>query len=327
MLTTPVLRCLHQQKDSEIHFLTKKNFQGILLPNPYIHQVHLLGADFSEMLAALRKEKFDQIIDLHQNLRSWRVRMALRAPSVGFDKINWQKWLMVKFKWNRLPTIHIVHRYLAALQPKGVSYDGAGLDYFIPPDQELDPAVLADQYFSHQENPRNLMAEGKYVALVIGAAHATKRLPISKIIAICKALQFPILLLGGPGDQETGKEIENKGGNHIKNTAGSYSLHQSASLVRQAALVITHDTGLMHIAAAFQKPIISIWGNTIPEFGMYPFYRDGMERNQSQEVKELSCRPCSKIGFSECPKGHFKCMEQIDVSIIVVQAHEKLLNP
>jgi ADP-heptose:LPS heptosyltransferase len=97
----------------------------------------------------------------------------------------------------------------------------------------------------------------------------------------------------------------------VHNTCGDYTIHQSASIVRQSALVITNDTGLMHIAAALKKKVISIWGNTIPEFGMYPYYGAHPSSGLILEVTDLPCRPCSKIGYEECPKGHFKCMKGI----------------
>ena len=101
------------------------------------------------------------------------------------------------------------------------------------------------------------------------------------------------------------------------NACGELKLHESASVVRQAEKVISHDTGMMHIAAAFGKKIISIWGNTIPEFGMYPYYSNGENNNITIEVDGLSCRPCSKIGYEKCPKGHFKCMNQINFDKVI----------
>jgi ADP-heptose:LPS heptosyltransferase len=68
----------------------------------------------------------------------------------------------------------------------------------------------------------------------------------------------------------------------------------------------------MHIAAALKKPVVSVWGNTVPAFGMTP-YMPGRESNSViLEVNDLRCRPCSKIGFDKCPKGHFQCMRGID---------------
>ena len=154
------------------------------------------------------------------------------------------------------------------------------------------------------------------MAFAIGAQHFTKRLPTARIIELCERLQQPVILLGGKEDAATGEEIvsyfQNRTPNNeqqtiVYNACGKYNLNGSASLVRQAEKVVSHDTGLMHIAAAFQKDIISIWGNTIPEFGMYPF----RTKYKVLEVHGLSCRPCSKIGYSKCPKGHFKCMWDI----------------
>jgi ADP-heptose:LPS heptosyltransferase len=298
VLTTPVVRCLKQQMPAaEIHYLTKKNFQGIITTNPYVDKVWAMERHLKEVLLDLQNQNFDYIIDLHGNLRTAQVKWNIGAKSLTFDKINFQKWLMVQLKINHLPKRHIVERYLDTVASLGVTNDGVGLDYFIPPKDEV---AVGDF--------------GNYIALVIGAAHSTKRLPKEKIIALCQKIQQPILLLGGKDELETGREIAQKAGQHVINTCGQYNLNQSASIVRQAELVITHDTGLMHIAAAFQKKIISIWGNTIPEFGMYPYYKkENLVSNTNIEVKNLGCRPCSKIGFDQCPKGHFDCMNKIDL--------------
>lgn len=321
VLTTPVVRSLKQQLGAEVHFLTKKSFRGILDANPYVDKVYAIQSKTSEIIGELKAEKYDWVIDLHHNLRSLQVKWLLRSKSRSFDKINFQKWLMVRFKWNALPRVHIVQRYMDTLKKLGVQYDGQGLDYFIPETQEVAlREVAAGQSFSREWY--DLLQKGQYIALVIGAAHATKRLPVHKLIEVCKHITQPVLLLGGPDDRAVGEQIVQTAGAHVYNTCGQYSLHQSASLVRQAQQVITHDTGLMHIAAALHKPIVSVWGNTIPEFGMTPFYPDGEDQNSSVEVKKLPCRPCSKIGFDVCPKGHFNCMEQIEVEEIVKKVEE-----
>jgi ADP-heptose:LPS heptosyltransferase len=314
VLTTPVIRCLKQQLGAELHYLSKRSFESILAPNPYLDEIHLIDREISEALPRLKAESFDYIIDLHNNLRSRRVRMALGKKTFTFDKINLQKWLIVNFKINRLPEVHIVDRYLAAVQGLGVGNDGRGLDYFVPPQEEVS---LSDFFAEHQR------LETSYIAFVIGAAHQTKRLPVAKIISICRRISQPVLLIGGPGEREEGERIAAAAGRHVINTCGEMSLNASASLVRQASAVISHDTGFMHIAAAFRKPVISIWGNTIPEFGMFPYYPEGMDRNTTVEVQDLACRPCSKIGFQRCPRGHFKCMQDIDERKILGAIHLK----
>jgi len=306
VLTTPVVRCLKKQTGVEVHYLTKQAFQAVLAANPYIDKVWTFRKEVTEVLPQLRAERFDLVIDLHRNLRSLRVRLALwRVRSYAFNKLNFEKWLMVNWKINRLPNRHVVDRYLDTVRPLNVLNDGAGLDYFIPAEDEVDAVAFLKARLPDGLSPL------PYIAFVTGAAHATKRLPEAKIIAVCRLLQHPVLLLGGPDEAESGARIASAAGSHVVNACGTLKLNQSASMVRQAAKVISHDTGLMHIAAALGKDLVSIWGNTIPAFGMIPYYPVGVNRNTSVEVLGLPCRPCSKIGFSECPKGHFRCMQEI----------------
>jgi heptosyltransferase-2 len=306
VLTTPVIRALKKQvKEAEVHFLTKKNFAGILQTNPYIDKVHLLGDHLSETIGHLKKEGFDYIIDLHHNLRTLRVKAGLRVKSFSFDKLNIEKWAMTALKVNRLPNVHIVDRYLATLKDFGVTNDGMGLDYFIP---EKDRVAVSSLPTTHQNG---------FIGLVIGAALATKQLPLKKLHELCEKLApYPVIILGGPPEKEVGENLASAWPN-VMNACGKMNLNQSADLIRQSRVVITHDTGLMHIAAALHKPILSIWGNTIPEFGMGPYFPTGIfVPNKIFEVKPLNCRPCSKIGFKKCPQGHFKCMIAQETAMI-----------
>ena len=318
VLTSPVIRCLKKQTGTEIHYLTKKNFEKILISNPYVDKVFSIEKEISEVITDLKSMNYDYVIDLHKNLRSLHVKKALGVKSFSFNKLNIEKWLMVNLKINRLPNTHIVDRNLETVASLGVENDGAGLDYFIPKEDEIDLHEISTKF-------NFPIAESKYIAFVIGAAHATKRLPVEKIIDICNGLKLPVILIGGKENFENGDIILTKSTGYVLNLCSKLNLNQSASIVKQAQVVITHDTGLMHIAAAFRKKIISIWGNTIPEFGMYPYYPTALKeevfKNNIVEVKGLSCRPCSKIGYNKCPKGHFKCMQMIDTEGIIMLAN------
>jgi ADP-heptose:LPS heptosyltransferase len=326
VLTTPVIRCLKKQiVTAEVHYLTKSSFLPILSANPYIDTLHGLTDDLASVIATLQQEDFDYVIDLHHNLRSLKVKKALGKKSFSFNKLNIEKWWYTNFKWNRMPDRHIVDRYLDTVSSFGVRNDGAGLDYFIPPKDQVKETDIPT---SHQAG---------YVGLVIGAARATKKLPLHKLKEICTGARHPLILLGGSEDAEIAEQLAALDPIKIYNACGKFNLNESADLVRQAKLVVTHDTGLMHIAAAFKRPILSVWGNTVPEFGMYPYYgknyldnfrpgkTTGLSGNlpfEMLEVKGLSCRPCSKIGYDKCPKGHFKCMELQPVERIVA-----IINP
>src|SRR6187402_803655 len=134
VLTTPVIRCLKQQvPGAEVHFLTKENYRGIISSNPYVDKVQLLGSSWDLMIHQLQQEDYDYIIDLHHNLRTLRIKKALkRGQHFSFNKLNIQKWLLTAFKINRLPAVHIVDRYLYTLKNFNVVNDGKGLDYFFP---------------------------------------------------------------------------------------------------------------------------------------------------------------------------------------------------
>lgn len=303
VLTTPVVRVLKLQKpESEIHFLTKASFESLLAQNPYVDKVHVLRKEeaLKDLIKQLKAERFDYVIDLHHNLRTLKIKKALGVEAFSFNKLNIEKWFMVNLKLNFLPKVHIVDRYLATLSKFNIKNDNAGLDFFMGdevPAIALPPA---------------------YIAIAIGANHATKKLPISKWIEICKQLPLPFVLLGGKSETDEAQEIISKSERRDSlNLVNQLSLSGSAYVTQKAKLLITHDTGLMHIGAALKVPILSIWGNTIPEFGMYPYYGDEKIPHIMQEVKNLSCRPCSKIGYDTCPKGHFKCMEQQSVEGIL----------
>jgi ADP-heptose:LPS heptosyltransferase len=309
VLTTPVVRCLKKQLSAEVHFLTKKSYYSIVSDNPNIDKVHLYGSDRAKMINKLRQENYDLIIDLHNNLRTFIIKKQLGRKAYSFNKLNIEKWLLVNSKIDKLPDVHIVDRYMDTCKALGVSNDNEGLDYFIPEKDEVDISTLPSAF-----------ANG-YVAWVIGAKESTKQFPNEKIIHVLLSTKMPVILLGGKEDKANGKSISMGLVNrpNIYNATGLYHLSQSASIVRQAKLVITNDTGLMHIAAAFRKKIISIWGNTVPQFGMYPYYGSHYASNKIFEVPDLSCRPCSKIGYDACPKGHFKCMKNISEPGLIME--------
>jgi ADP-heptose:LPS heptosyltransferase len=314
VLTTPVIRAIKLQlPDVEVHFATKKAYANILENNPYVDKVHQLEDSLSDLVTSLKAEKFDYIVDLHNNLRTKIIKLRLNVASKSFDKLNWEKWLIVNMKVNKLPNQHIVDRYMEAASELGVKKDQFGLDYFIPEKDEVEKEWLPE---THQK---------EYVAYVIGAQHETKKLPFKRMVELCDKISKPIILIGGPDDAEMGEKVEKffeqtdssaayeeklaELGKKAKvfNACGKFNLNQSASLVKNATYVFTHDTGLMHIAAAYKKNIFCIWGNTIPMFGMYPYET----KFTILENNKVNCRPCSKIGYQKCPKGHFDCMNKI----------------
>jgi len=312
VLTTPAIRCLKQQvAGAEVHFLTKLSFKAVTAHNPHIDKFFYYENNLPELIKQLKAERYDYVIDLHKNLRTLRIKSALRVETYSYNKESLQKFMLTKFHINFMSGRHIALRCLDALAKFNVKDDGRGLDYFIPP---ADKVSAADLPISHSMG---------YVAIVIGASYYTKKLPVHKLQQLCLQIGYPIILVGGKEDIPEGEKIAAAEPAKIYNACGKFNLNESADIVRNARVVISHDTGLQYIACAFNKPVIAIWGGTSPKLDVEPFYgycylnavqNKAMYKNMV--VPGLLCQPCSNFGTATCPVGHFKCMEQQDLDKI-----------
>jgi ADP-heptose:LPS heptosyltransferase len=300
--TTPVVRCLKKQlPEAQIHFITKPAFKYIYDNNPYLDKLLLLKPKLADTIAEIKSEQYDYIIDLHNNLRTALIKLRTGIKSSTYKKQTIRKWLSLKFNLKLVPPTHLVDRYMKTVEFLGVTNDGRPIDYYVKADHQLKSLLPV----SHQNG---------FVAFVIGATHFTKRMPNSKIADICRQLKRPVVLLGGNDVKANGDEIAAVTGPLVYNACGKTNLDESAFLVSQAQSIIGFDTGLTHIAEAFNKPIVSVWGGTVPELlGVQPY----MVKDVMVAGIDLYCRPCSKFGLEKCPLGHFKCMNDMPAEPIV----------
>ncbi len=310
VVCTPIFRALAQQLNAEVHVLTKPLPAQMLEGNPYVTKTILW--EKKGLTSKLKQEKYDLVVDLHCNLRSHRLRLTLGVPAVGYHKRNVAKRLLSKgIDW--LGEEHLLDRYFKALAPLGVKYDFGGLDYFAESEFKCS-CVLEGRLES-------ALPKG-FTALVLGATHATKRMPAALLADICTRSDGEIVLLGGEDVKDLAKAtlalLDADIRKHVSDLCGVLTLRQSAKLIEQAKGVITPDTGLMHVAAALHRPMVVVWGNTVPAYGMYPVLPKGREETaQYAQIQELKCRPCNRIGYAACPQGHFKCMhDQSAVEIL-----------
>lgn len=213
---------------------------------------------------------------------------------------------------------HIVERCIDTLASLGVKNDGKGMDYFIPADVRVRAEDLP---LSHSAG---------FVAIVIGASYYTKKLPVYKLRELCHKIQHPIVLVGGKEDKSEGDKITETDPVKIYNACGKFNLHESADIIRQSKLVISHDTGMQYIACALNKPVLAIWGGTSPALDVEPYYGTEQLLQHTQPayhnfiVKGLACQPCSNYGTKTCPRAHFKCMQDQDIDLIVKTANTYL---
>ena len=315
VLTSPVVRVLKEQLGCEIHFLTKKAFKSCLAFNPHIDKLWLMEKSLSECLPKLKKESYDEVIDLHNSQRSRILLRKLSIPSHSFNKLNVRKWWYVQTKRNVLPEVHIVDLYLDCCKHLGVINDQKGLDYFLSNESQSVRSTIPD---THQD---------KFFAAVIGGQHPGKVMPADKWSDVLSQVDYPVVLLGGPEDKDAGEQIAAKVGKRVFNACGAYSLNDSAALVRASDFVVSHDTGLMHIAAAFRKNIISLWGATVPEFGMYPY----LAGEHSVCIQPIGYRdmPYSKLGNNKWYKKDFEGWNYLsdDRLVSAIKSQIELLTP
>jgi ADP-heptose:LPS heptosyltransferase len=306
VLTFHALRCLKEKHpNAEVHFLTKSTYKELLLASTFHDKTLFFDGDLKQTKGEIRKENYSHIIDLHNNLRTRLLTVGISGVQLKrLVKLNWKKWLLTRLKKNKLPNKHVVDRYIDAFTDLDVKSDHKNTAFFVPNTFEI-------------ELNRYDLRKKSFLAIAMGAQYRTKKFPVASLIEVIESYDLPIVLLGGHTEQVDGKKIQAAfPQKKMYNLCGELSLLASASILSQAKTVLTNDTGLMHIAAMFDVPIVSIWGNTVPAFGMSP-YRPGNEKSvKIHEVVGLNCRPCSKIGYQECPKGHFKCMEKQDLSAI-----------
>lgn len=315
VLASPVIRCMKQQlPGAEVHFLSKKSFKAVTEYNPYVDKFFYYDKNLDDLITQLKNEKYDVVVDLQKNVRSYKIRFALKTKVLSFKKLRIQKFLLTMLGINIMPGRHITKRCFDAVRPLGVEDDGYGLDYFIA---EKDIVPETDLPVSHQHG---------FIAVVIGASYYTKKLPVAKLQQLCRAIGYPIILIGGKEDIKEGDEIASADPIKIYNACGKFNLNASADLIRRSRLVISHDTGMQYIACAFNKQVLAIWGGTSPKLDVEPYYGERFLSTQNASpyknfvVPGLRCQPCSNFGRKKCPLGHFKCMQMHDVKAIAVEA-------
>lgn len=294
LLTTPLIRSLkNDNPKTEIQFLVREEYKDAIICNPHISKLIVL--DRAEITAEIKYElsrsNYDLIIDLQNNFRSTKLLAGLKCPKVKFKKLSWKKFLLVKFKINKLKDAKsIPERYADTLN--NFNLDDNGLDLF-----------------TKNQHSSGLTGLNKLIGFCPGSRHYTKMWTKENYIELGKKIienGGTVALFGGKNDKQICDEISfNVSG--VINLCNENNILQTAADMKMCKTIVCNDSGLMHAACAVNVPVIAIFGSTVKEFGFFP-YRC---KNLVLENKSLTCRPCSHIGRQSCPKKHFKCMNEI----------------
>ena len=292
ILTTPVVRILKKQLNTEVHYLTKNAYSSLLMNNPNIDQIFCIKNSILEIRKDLKEQKYDFIIDLHNNIRS-SLLISLGFPIKRYVKSNFKKFLFRNFGINLLKNQHVVDRYLHTISFLKTKNDNLGLEYYIDESSSV-----------------NFDLKQKYIAWAIGGSKIQKKISLNQINELSKELNYPIVLIGGDEEKNTGELIkEMSKGLNITNLCGTLDLDQSALVIKHSLCLFSNDTGMMHIGAAFNKKIVSFWGCTKPNMGFYPYVK---KENSLLVVSSNSQRQCSKHGDS-CRYSKDGCIKQINI--------------
>ncbi|MEM7298023.1 MAG: glycosyltransferase family 9 protein [Bacteroidota bacterium] len=311
VMSTPVIRLLKTQLEAEVHVASDSEYIQVLENNPYLDEIHSTSNSAITSSNSLKHQGFDLIIDLDNSIKSFLTRVFLKGKKIIHRHKRIKKWWSLKLRLNHHPERHLTDRYIETLASLGVKPDNLGLDFFISDRNHVERNWLPK---THQNG---------YAVFILDATKKTKQLPIKRMIELCDRINKPIILLGGNwvnklaveieqffrrGSEQEEKEIESLNKKTaIFNACGKFNLNQTASIIDQANWVFTHDNDLMHVAAALNKQTFSIWGSSTANFGEYP-YRTKFTIFENTKIK---CRPCSFRGYDKCPKGHFKCMNDL----------------
>jgi ADP-heptose:LPS heptosyltransferase len=319
VLASPVLRCIKKQLPyAEVHFLTKLSFKIVTAANPYVDKFFYYDDNMDELIRQLKAEHYDHVIDLHNNIRSNKIKHALKKASLTINKLSFPKFLLTQLNTDVMPNRHITQRSLDTVLPLGVTDDGGGLDYFIDKHDEV----------TDDDIPTGHLAG--YIVVVIGATYYTKRFPAHKVSELCGKTAHPIILLGGKEDEENGDSIAAQDPVKIYNACGKFNISESADIIKKAKLVISNDTGMLYIACAFKRPVIALWGGTTPDLDVEPYYGSNFMGNQQEPfydniVLGLRCQPCSRYGLNKCPLEHFNCMEKISTDAVAAKVNQRII--
>ena len=304
VLTTPIIRCLKLQTNAEIDFLTKTNYKEIIISNTNISEVYCISK-YSKTLKVLRSKDYDIVIDLQNNFRSLKLRLQLGVKSYTYSKNSFKRYLLVYFGINLLND-HIVDRYFTSVKNLNISNDNKGIDYFV----------------TTEGSNIDFNTEQDYICWCIGGTYEQKKLSVQQINDVISKIELPILFIGGKAERKISSEIiNNNKRTNLFDFCGRTSIDESAYLMQNSNLILTNDTGMMHLASAFTVPIISFWGCTKPSLGFSPYFPNIKSWNI---ITDLSNRPCSKHG-NHCRFQSQGCIKDID-SNIIFNTVERLLK-
>ncbi len=321
LLTTPLVRALaRRHPEAKLVYVTKRALAPLVSDNPHLADVVTLAPDepVRHLARRLRACGPTHGLDLHGSLRSSALRLLVRCRWAGYRKRKLARTLLISTKLDtyrgRVP---VAERYFEAARGLDTRPDGGPPEFFLGRGatervtQWLAARGLADGQGG---------AGGALAALAPGAAHATKRWPVAYWSALAERLRtagYRSVVVGGPEDRGLAQQLV--AGGAAASAAGEFSLQETGALLARSRVVVSGDTGVMHMATGVGAPVVALFGPTVEQFGFFPYRAPAVVLQ-----RQLDCRPCSATGTATCPLGHHRCLADV-APADVVAAVERLV--
>lgn len=301
VLTTPLVRALaRRHPDAKLVYVTKRAMAPLVTDHPQLASVVALEPNepLRHLAERLRALSPTHALDLHGSLRTLGLRLLVRCPWTGYGKRKLARAVLTSVKVDLYgPDVPVAERYFEAARALDVRPDGDPPQFFLGQGAKERVARWLDE---------KGLGGARLIALAPGAAHATKRWPVARWTALTHELRgagYAAVVLGGPDDRGVALQLASEG---AVSAAGEFSLQETGALLARSGVLVSGDTGVMHMATGVGTPVVALFGPTVRQFGFFPY------RAPSFVIERpLACRPCSSSGTSECPLGHHRCLAEI----------------
>lgn len=320
VLTTPIVRQLQRSfPQAFVDVMVAERFSEVYAHNPRVRRIWsamgstTVDTDLDkrklEILETVPQGKYDLVVDLQHSMQSAAIRRGMGNAVVIYPKFRWQKLAMVWLKRFPAITTSIVERYRMPLQEFPLVLDTEGPEVWLESERDQGYYAPRSQALPIHGAHHNDVPTQLSVAIAVGAHHATKRWPVEYFAQLCKMLVGQgarVMLIGGVADVALCDAVSARVDVAIERYDGVTSLAETIEVLDRADVLVTNDSGVMHLGAARRVPTVAIFGSTVRQLGFEPF-----GTRYVVVEHDVRCRPCSHIGRAKCPKGHFKCMIEI----------------
>ncbi len=303
VLTQSAVQALRNEfPDAQIHYLTKKVYSPIVEMFNCVDEIHYWENKYT-LLKNLRKIKFDIAIDLHSKFNTFIIKSSIATKrTVTYNKKHLLRCQIVKKKTSRRIS-STVALYFTALKKIGLESKLSEPKLFPVKNTEM-PEIFP------------VSEQVKYIGIFPGALHKTKQYPVKQLAEFIDSIPTEwsccFIIFGSKAERNLADELNSLTDSELHDLCGKLDLQQLVSAISKVDVVITNDSGPMHIAAALEKPQIAIFGATHPKLGFSP-----MNKNSIILSANLECQPCSLHGGKKCPEKHFNCMRSISIEQIL----------